>query len=71
MSYIINDNIENHFKDKNIEFTVGCLLKAIREYNKIYDIDIIMSVFNLSLKQAKLCKDIVFEINILNGDKIL
>ena len=67
MDIQITDEIENHFEDKNIEFTVGSLINGFYTKNKsITDKEAIMSVFALTSKQAKLCLDIVEEIKTLN-----
>ena len=71
MKYVITEEIENYFEDKNIEFAVGSLLLEYEERlrqgkDKITPKYAVMQVFNLSSKKAKLCLRLVEEIKTLS-----
>ena len=67
MKIQITDEIESHFKDKNIEFAVGSLVSGFYEKKvTMTNKDALMSVFALTSKQANLCLNIVEEIKTLN-----
>ena len=63
MKYVITEEIENYFEDKNIEFAVGSLLQG---KDKIIPKYAVMQVFNLSSKKAKLCLRLVEDIKTLS-----
>ena len=63
MKYVITEEIENYFEDKNIEFAVASLLRG---KDKIIPKYAVMQVFNLSSKKAKLCLRLVEEIKTLS-----
>ena len=65
MGYLITEEHEKAFEDKNIEFAVGSLLHG---KDKIIPKYAVMQVFNLSSKDANLCLKITEEIKTLNKE---
>ena len=63
MGYLITEEHEKAFEDKNIEFAVSSLLLG---KDKVFPKDVVMQVFNLSSKDANLCLKITEDIKTLN-----
>jgi len=67
MGYLITEEHEKAFDDKNIELAVSSLLLG---KDKVFPKDVVMQVFNLSSKDANLCLKITEEIKTLIKDLI-